>query len=180
MDIFIINTNDVNHISENLLKQFEHKTILNKKKWQEHCLSYLMLDRILKEVYQISDREIEFINEKPYLKNKKKFFSISHSGDFITVAFSDYDCGIDIEKIEERPFKKIAERMNFKSESLEEFYLDWTKYEAEYKLNDTPRSLYQFMQESYAVTAVCSNIQENFEIYIQNGEQFPNLESVSY
>ena len=175
MDIFIINTSNTDNISNDLLTEFEHKNFSNIKKRKQHCLSYLMLDRILKEVYKISDRTIEFINKKPTLKNKSKFFSMSHSRNFIALAFSDSDCGIDIEQIKNRPYKKIAGRMKFDCKSLEEFYYAWTKYEAEYKLNNTTKSIKQFQYENYAITAVSNNIQENFEILIQNKEIFPNL-----
>ena len=177
MDIFIINKKNTNNISDDLLREFEHKNFSNKKKWQEHCLAYLMLDRILKEVYKISDREIEFINNKPHLRNKKKFFSLSHSEDYVVIAFSNSDCGIDIELIKERDYKKIAKRMKLRSNSIEEFYYDWTKYEAEYKLKNKTKSLHQTRIENYILTAVSSNPQEIFEIYIQNRELFPNLQN---
>ena len=177
MDIFIINTNNADKIPDNMLKQFEHKSISHEQKRKEHCLSYLMLDRILKEVYHISisDRKPEFKNGKPFLKNKNKCFSLSHSKDYIVAAFSDYNCGIDIELIKERPYIKIAKRMNFQCNTLEEFYQAWTLFEAKYKLNDKDQSRYQFIYENYAISAVSSNIQEKFEIYVQNGEKFPNL-----
>ena len=40
-----------------------------------------------------------FVDKKPMLKNKQKYFSISHSEDLIALAFSDSNCGVDIEKI---------------------------------------------------------------------------------
>ena len=168
MDIFIINTNNVDYIDEDLLKQFEHKKFSNVAKWREHCLAYLMLDRILREVYKISDRNISFKNGKPYLLNGDKHFSISHCKQVISIAFSDCDCGVDIEQIKQREYKKIAVRKNFNSNSLEEFYCDWTKYEAEYKLNGIAQAYKQFQYEEYMITAVSKNPQEDFEIYIQN------------
>lgn len=175
MDIFIINTSDANNISEDLLKQFEHQKFSNIAKWKEHCLSYLMLDRILKEVYKIPNRDIEFINKKPYLKNKHIYFSISHSNEYIAISFSKSDCGIDIEEIKKRSYTNISKRMNFNSNSLEEFYYDWTKYEADYKLSSNAESYKQFQYKNYIITAASINPQEIFEVYIQNGEKFPNL-----
>lgn len=61
-----------------------------------------MVDRILRDFYGIEDRNIVFNGKKPFLKNRKKFFSVSHSNDFIALAFSDYDCGVDIEKLNKR------------------------------------------------------------------------------
>ena len=139
-----------------------------------------MLDRILKEVYKIENREIEFVENKPYLKSKEKFFSLSHSGDYISIGVSDEECGVDIEIIKDRDFLAIAKRMGFSCKNLKEFYLDWTKYEAEYKFwgkcsVDKYGSIIQTELENHMLTAVCANPQAKFEIYIQNGEKFPNL-----
>lgn len=176
MDIFIINTSSSDNISAELMEKFRHKDFTNKKKEKEHCFAYLMLDRILKDVYKIENRKIEFINEKPYLEAKEKYFSISHSEGYVLIAFSNSKCGVDVERIKERDYKAIAERMNFKVKTLEDFYKEWTKYEAEYKLGsgDKYKSIKQIISEDYAITAVSENSQETFEIYIQNGDNFSN------
>ncbi len=176
MDIFIIKILDADNIHKELLKSFQKKEISNSKKWNEHCLSYLMIDRILKDFYQIENREVIFIGKKPFLKTREKFFSISHSNDFIALAFSNYDCGIDIEKIKLREFEEISKRMSFKCNTLEEFYNEWTKYEAEYKLGKPAQKFKKFRLNDYVITAASVNIQEDFEIYIQNGEVSPNTE----
>ena len=175
MDIFVINTSDADYISPELLEKFRHKEFSNADKLKEHCLSYLMLDRILKEVYKTENRKIIFVNKKPYLATREKFFSLSHSGKYIVICFSDYECGIDIEKIKNRNFNAISDRMNFRCSSLDEFYFEWTKYEAEYKMGEAVKSFKQIQFQDYAVTAVSNNIGESFDIYIQNGENFSNL-----
>jgi len=38
-------------------------------------------------------------NEKPYLKNSSVYFNISHSGDYVVLATSHREIGVDIEKI---------------------------------------------------------------------------------
>lgn len=176
MDIFIINTSSSDNVSAELMEKFRHKNFTNKKKETEHCFAYLMLDRILKEVYKIENRETEFVNGKPHLKTREKFFSLSHSGEYVVLAFSDNECGIDIEQIKDRDYKAIAERMKFNAKTLEDFYKEWTKYEAEYKLGnkDKYKSIKQIISEGYAITALCENPQETFEIYIQNGDNFSN------
>ncbi len=174
MDIFVIEIVDADNVHKELLKEFQKKEISNLKKWNEHCLSYLMTDRILRDFYGIDDREIVFFGKKPFLKNRQKFFSISHSGDFIVLAFSDYDCGVDIEKIKIRAFEDISERMGFKCKTLEEFYNEWTKYEAEYKLGKPAQKFKKIHFDGYIITAASVNICEEFEIYIQSGEVFPN------
>lgn len=175
MDIFVIFIKDADNIKPELLEQFRFKRISNPQKLKEHCFAYLMLDRILKDVYKIGSRELIFVNNKPYLKNRQKFFSISHSEEYTAIGFSDTECGIDIEKVKNRDYKSIAKRMNFVCNNLEEFYQCWTKYEAEYKLGKTSESFYQNIINDYILTAVSKNSQEEFNIYIQNGETFPNL-----
>ena len=69
MDIFVIRIEDANNVNEDLLKEFQKKEISNENKRKTHCFSYLMTDRILREVYKIEDREIVFEN-KPQIVNK--------------------------------------------------------------------------------------------------------------
>lgn len=174
MDIYIIKS-DINKYQYDIEK-FCHKSFKNKQKQFEHSFSYYMLDKILKEKYNIKDRTIEFINEKPFLKTKKMYISMSHSGNYITLAFSDNDCGIDIEKVKERDYKAISERMNFECNSLQDFYKKWTKYEAEYKLGEKQdKSLKSIEFENYILTAVCEKEKEEFQFYIQITDDFSKL-----
>jgi len=174
MDIFVIEIVGSDNVHMDLLKSFQKKEISNQEKWNQHCFAYLMTDRILRDFYGIENREIVFNGKKPFLKNRQKFFSISHSGDFIALSFSDYDCGIDIEKIKIREFEDISNRMGFKCGTLEDFYNEWTKYEAEYKLGKPAVKFKKLRYDEYVITAASVNIHEEFEIYIQNGEVFPN------
>ena len=176
MDIFVIKIADADNIRPELLEEFRYKDFSNEKKKKEHCLSYLMTDRILKNVYNIENRELDFVGGKPFLKSGEKFFSISNSGEYLVIAFSGSNCGIDIEKIKDRDFVSISNRMKFDADSLEGFYMEWTKYEAEYKLGGRGKykSIKQTLLNGYAITAVSDNIQETFEIYIQNRETFSN------
>ena len=168
MDIFVIKVIDADDVHKDLLKEFQKKEISDPEKRNVHCLSYLMVDRILKEVYKIEDREIIFDDKKPVLKSGKKFFSISHSGEYIVLGFSDFNCGIDIENVVNRKkdWQTIAERMGFKSQSQEDFFKDWTEYEAVYKLRDKYKSVYQTKLGSYFLTAVSKNSEESFDIYL--------------
>lgn len=166
MDIFVIKTSEVDNFTEDFLKKFQKKEISNKKTLTTHCLAYAMLESILREFYKIEDREIIFEGSKPCLKNKAKYFSLSHSAERIVIAFSDFDCGIDIEKIKPRDYKSISERMNFKCENLEGFYQEWTNYEALYKLGTEALSHFFCPFEEYVLTAVSANADEKFELYI--------------
>ena len=65
--------------------------------------------------------------------------------------------------------------MGFKCNTLEEFYNEWTRFEAEYKLGKPAQKFKKFHFDEYIITAASVNIQEEFEIYIQSGEVVPNV-----
>ena len=168
MEIFIINLDSASNIETKLLDSFRQKNISDEKYKRAHSFSYLMLNRILKDVYGINNSEIEFVNKKPFLKNRKKYFSISHSKEYVVIAISDSDCGVDIEQIKKRDYKSISKRMGFAIESLEFFYRNWTKYEAEYKLGGNSQKHDYAIIADYMLCAVSQNSLEKFEIYIQS------------
>ena len=170
MDIFVIEVIDADNVHKELLKEFQKKDISNPKKWNEHCLSYLMVDRILREFYKIDDREVVFDKKKPLLKSGAKHFSISHTEKYIALAFSDVNCGIDIEEIKQRSFDKVSERMGFTANTLDDFYYEWTAYEAGYKLGFDPRSSKAYNIDNHIITAVSENQYEQYDIYIQSPE----------
>ena len=172
MDIFITNVSDADNINQEVLKSFQKKKISNLQVRKTHCYAYFMVDKILNDVYKLENREIEFVNNKPYLKNREKYISITHSNDVISIAFSDFDCGIDIEIIKNRNYQEISDRMKFDCRTLEEFYEQWTLYEATYKLAGPVKNKYIYKYGNYCLCAVSSNIQEQFEIYIQNSKNF--------
>lgn len=167
MDIYLIDIRVSEFVPKELLNEFNYKKNNNSEKSTIHSLSYLMVNRILREIYHIEDCELVFRSGKPILKSGRKHFSISHSGGYIAICFSDYNCGIDLEKIKERDYKAISERMKFKAASLEEFYQKWTEYEALYKLNDSTiaPSMYYCELGDYILTAVSANPDEKFELY---------------
>lgn len=169
MDIYIIETSNVEKVKLETLKQFQKKEINDEEKWKVHCLSYLLVDKFLEEVYGIQSREIVFEKGKPILIDGGKHFSISHSEDIIAIAFSDSNCGVDIEKIKLREFKKISDRMKFNAETLGKFYQEWTKYEALYKLGKNVEygSVANFDLDNYALTAVSEDPWEEFELFFQ-------------
>ncbi len=168
MDIFVISLDSIKDIPPEMLLEYQKREIKDLNRRNQHCLSYLMIDRVLREFYQIEDREISFEGTKPYLKSNKKYFSLTHSGNFIALAFSDTPCGIDIEKKKERDYQAIAKRMNFNAETEDDFYTKWTTYEAEYKLGTKSNSSKTYILEDYFLTAVSSGISENFELYFQS------------
>ncbi len=82
---------------------------------------------------------------KPYYKNKKLYFNISHSNNVILVGVSDTELGVDIECIKD--YKRIIEKKMFNKEELlflnsldydnrlDVFFERWTKIEAWTKYN---------------------------------------------
>ena len=173
MDIFVIEIVDADNVHKELLQSFQKREISNPERWNAHCFSYLMIDRILRDFYNIEKREIVFDGKKPVLKTGEKHFSLSHSGGLVALAFSDYNCGVDIEQIKLRDFENISKRMGFKCETLGEFYDCWTRYEAEYKLSVPSQRTKTFKLEGYSLSATSTNIKEDFEIYMQSGEIIP-------
>ena len=167
MDIFVIKTESLNNVPSDMLVEFQQKEIANVIKRQEHSFTYLMLDRVLREFYKISNREIVFEGKKPVLKSKEKFFSLSHSKGYVALVFSDYTCGIDIEQNQKRDYEKIAKRMNLACNSLETFYTAWTEYEACYKLGGTPATVWNTVLDGYTLTAVSSE-KEVVNFYLQS------------
>ena len=162
MDIYLINIKIADKIPEELLQKFNLKSYTHGK---IHSLTYLMIDRILKEVYKIQTREIVFNSKKPILKSGGKYLSVSHSNEYIALAFSDNNCGVDIEKIKDRNFKAISARMGFNSKSLEDFYYNWTEFEASYKLGEKYSIKNINKIDNYILTAVSTNPNEKFELY---------------
>lgn len=164
MEIFVFKIADYNHLGKEELKQWQKKEISNPEKLREHCLAYYLAEKTANEYYGFKSCEIIYKGKKPVLKNNEKAFSISHSKEFIALGFSDSPCGIDIEKLTERDFLSIAERMKFECPNLETFYKIWTKYEAQYKLGKPAQSEFYTQIENYALTAVSANKDEVFKI----------------
>ncbi len=174
MDIFILRINDEKLKNLNLT-EFCYKSFKQNKKCLEHSFMYFMLNKILMEKYNIQERKIEFIDNKPYLKNRELYLSLSHSKEYIALAFSKNDCGVDIEFIKDRDYKAISKRMNFESKTLKEFYKDWTKFEAEYKLGKKSKQIKTIEYNSYILTAVSENSEEDFQFYTQIKDCFSKL-----
>lgn len=167
MDIYVINTESASNVDKGLLDKFVKKSFSNEEKRIEHSFAYLMLDRILRENYGIKDSELIFKNNKPMLKNKEKCFSLSHSAELLAIAVSDFNCGVDIEKMKGRDYVSIAKRMKLSCSNIKEFYSEWTRYEAKYKLGEQYKATKTFDIEEYMLTAVSANEDETFELYIQ-------------
>lgn len=72
----------------------------------------IILDELLKEYYKTSYEELAFVvneNGKPYINNKPIFYNISHSYQYVIAIVSDYEVGVDIEKIRTTSIKTIGQ-----------------------------------------------------------------------
>lgn len=75
--------------------------IINNQDKKRSILGEILLINLLKELkidYNTLNIHINK-NGKPYIKNKKIYFNISHSNDYVICAISNNEIGIDIEKI---------------------------------------------------------------------------------
>ena len=60
MEIFIIEINNAEKVKPETLELYRKKDISDEEKLKVHCLSYLLVDKFLEEVYGIKSREIVF------------------------------------------------------------------------------------------------------------------------
>ena len=81
-------------------------------------------------------------NGKPFVHGAKKF-NITHSGDYVCVAFSDVEVGLDIEMIKLLDYNALLSYLHIDEKryisqalcKLTAFYYVWTRKEAFYKAN---------------------------------------------
>ncbi|MEO5910058.1 MAG: 4'-phosphopantetheinyl transferase superfamily protein [Pelobium sp.] len=112
------------------------------KHQNSYLLSRLVLKILLAKYLNCQPETIYILkgtNGKPYIK-EDIYFNISHSGDWILLAFSTHEIGIDIEYI--NPDQMTEELLNHvfhpkelkmikeSKKPIEEFYRFWTRKEA--------------------------------------------------
>jgi len=139
MKVFISTINkdlDLNQI--NLLTPNRIAKINNFAKYEDKARC-MVTGLLLKNVLGINDDAQLIYGEKnkPYLVYNNVFFNISHSGEYVVLAISSNECGVDIEKIENYN-EKVAERY-FTADEYQHlkkinqndlFYRMWTAKEA--------------------------------------------------
>lgn len=82
---------------------------LKKQDDKFRCLGAGLLINYVKELYGIDDDIMVAKNGKPHFTKEKMSFNISHSGNYVVIAVSDYNIGIDIQRME-KSNSLIAER----------------------------------------------------------------------
>lgn len=130
--IRIIDTPDFNQKREliaSFLPEAISQKLLNFKNdlsMQRSMLGELLSRSVLSQKLSVATPDIEIIKGKqgkPYLNNNKLYFNVSHSGDWVVLATSDQEVGIDIERIRNVDFR-IAERFFSKEEKAKLFALN--------------------------------------------------------
>lgn len=153
MEIFVANISDFEnklHVCSTCLSEEEKnhlKSIYNPQVKNRFIVSKALTRNILSQKLRIPTNKLEFIkNEKgkPSIKDCPYHFSVSHSGDLFAIALGREEVGIDVEHMKERNFISIAKH-NFSKEAVnriitssnqkEEFYREWTLFEAAVKLH---------------------------------------------
>ena len=109
---------------------------------------HLLLINSLRELgIKADDYEYKYdSNGKPILERCPLYFSLSHSGDYVSVAISDTPVGADIEIMRDVNFdirryvftEKDEQEFKHCKNELICFYEKWTKKEAQYKLDGRP------------------------------------------
>ncbi len=96
--------------------------------------SKALAEKCLKQLYGRDIYISYFGDGKPYVVDENLFISISHTYKDIVIAISDKAVGVDIEYKKSRHYQSIADNMLKKDIiDIDEFYREWTKYEAEFK-----------------------------------------------
>lgn len=88
-----------NHIYNEKKKRISN--YINKNRIKSSIISEILLKELLEKENEDYSKLIVKTNKygKPYIVNKKLFFNISHSNDYIITILSTKEIGIDIEKI---------------------------------------------------------------------------------
>ena len=133
VDLYIININEARKYYSKMYAQISEAR-------KERADSYYHEDDKLRSVCAaflvkkfVKCEELKY-NEygKPYAHNGK-FFNISHSGNFVALAISDYEVGVDVEAIKKRDLSfltNIFVEDDIKGASLEDTYLLWCNKES--------------------------------------------------
>jgi hypothetical protein len=155
MEIFIIKKSDVLSVID---KSSINITYSSKKRNLDSQIGRFLVKYVADKFYNIDKTEILIQNKKPYFKYSDIKFSISHSHEFIGVAFSTKEIGFDIEKLQERNLEKLSKYFKKEFHSLSEFYKFWTGYEAQYKsgLNKDYKKTYKY-KDYYLTTSSLTN-----------------------
>ena len=161
MNIFYINIKDFkNTHDKDFFYQYADKEFKGEKRFFEHTIGRYLIKNVAQKIYKIDDVQIiTNQNGKPQFKNSDLHFSLSHSKNYIIACFDEKECGIDIEFIKDRDFKKLSLRYGQNFENSEDFYKFWTLKEASYKQgNDIKDHYTTVFKNDYCMTVTSEKI----------------------
>lgn len=91
-------------------KKIKIKKLISINKQKQAILGENLLIKGLKKIYNLDYAQIKILrnkNGKQYIKNKKIYYNISHSNDYVICVFANNKIGVDIEKIKNTNFKNL-------------------------------------------------------------------------
>jgi 4'-phosphopantetheinyl transferase len=146
IDLWYVNTINIGHFDmERMLKSLPievTKEIIRFRNHEDRRLK-LLSKLIVKKYHEFLNERFSWSNwqksagGKPFYSGGKKF-NISHSGSFVTVAFSDKEIGLDIEKCADFDISAVFEYLHVQEKkfivdsnnSCDAFFTVWTRKEA--------------------------------------------------
>lgn len=162
------------HLLERNFPEFifqKYQQIKHKNYKLDFCLVRIVLLYALKERGFLNLREhYEHTEEgKPFLKDVPLFFSLSHSSEYIGVAVSTCEIGLDVEKNKNFNFRRISTFLTdlenvFLENNPDKFYELWTQKEAIVKLEGTTLS----QMRDYCVVKNA----DNYNFYFSDEEDY--------
>lgn len=163
MEIYYLKKeNFLNSVNIESLEGFtDNREYKCREKYLEHLCGLFLTKFIAKNIYGLTNTDIQLDNNKPYFSSHKINFSISHSKDIVLVVFNTKNIGADVEYMRPRDYKLIMSRYNKNVTNLtrQDFYRFWTVHEAEIKLGTTPKSIYSaFLNEDYVFSCVSDSV----------------------
>jgi 4'-phosphopantetheinyl transferase len=141
-----------------LIKYPDHLSFGKEKSPEKKQFTKQYLKQILKSYFHIDAKDEDFgknENGKPFLKNSKLFFNLSHSQEYLIIAFGKKALGIDIEKKKSLDVHRLSRRFFHPSEQQfilsgedpeEIFFRIWTWKESyiKWKGGSLPADLRKF------------------------------------
>ena len=128
MDIFFLKKSEI------LKSVSSFDTVYKSEKRNiEYQIGRFLTKYIAKTNFNISDAEIVVLDKKPIFAHSNMRFSISHSDEYVVVAFSQKEIGLDVEKFKEKDLEKFSKYFKKQFNTQEGFYKYCTIYEAKYK-----------------------------------------------
>lgn len=160
MDIFFLKKSEI------LKSVSKFDTVFKSEKRNiEYQIGRYLTKYIGKVFYELFDVDIIVTDKKPVFKNSKMCFSISHSDEYVVVAFSEKEIGLDIEKYKERNLEKFSKYFKRDFGTQEEFYKYWTSFEAKYKSKLKNEFCSSFRFRNYYLSISSLEEHENISFY---------------